>query len=65
MNINKQAFEIRGVTVEDYLKYCEKKKWQAYKPSSKKAFFERLDTGRLVKDAKTGELLEKKPRKKK
>lgn len=64
MNINKQAFEIRGVSVEEYLAYCKKKKWQAYKTSSKRAFFERLDDGRLVKDA-SGKLVEKRPRKSK
>ena len=64
MNINKQAFDLHGVTVKDYLDFCEKKGWQSYKPSSKRAFFERLETGRLVKDKLTGKLLEKRPRKK-
>lgn len=64
MNINNQAFELHGVTVQEYLDFCKKKNWQAYKTSSKRAFFERLDDGRLVRGS-DGKLHEKKPRKNK
>ena len=63
MNINKQAFEFRGVTVQDYLDWCEKHHKPAYKPETKADFFARLDAGKLVKQ--DGKLLVKKPRKKK
>ena len=65
MNINNQAFAAHGVTVQDYLDWCEKKKWQAYKSSTKREFFARLTDGRLVKDKSTGKLLEKRVKRKK
>ena len=62
MNVNKQAFALRGVTVEDYIAWCNKKNRKKSYSSNKKEFFSRLDDGRLVKDPRTGELKEKRPR---
>lgn len=63
MNINKQAFKLRGVTVEDYFGWCEKKKIARASSKSMQEFFTRLDDGRLVKDPATGRLLNKRRRK--
>lgn len=64
MNVNKQAYALRGVTVEDYLAWCKKKNRTKSRNSNMKEFFTRLDDGRLVKDPVTGELKEKRPRRK-
>jgi hypothetical protein len=63
MNINTQAFALRNVTVKQYLEWCELKKKPAYLASTKKEFFERIDSGKIVKD-ENGHLIEKRPRKK-
>lgn len=63
MNINKQAFKLRGVTVEDYFKWCKDKKKTKSSTKTMEDFFTRLDEGRLVKDAATGRLLTKRRRK--
>lgn len=62
MTLNKQAFEIAGVTVDDYKKWCKEVKKPAYKPSTKEDFFARIQDGRLVKDA-SGKLVKKYRRK--
>lgn len=64
MNINYQAFKLYGVSVQDYFDWCDKKKKSAYLPATKRDFFSRLSSGRLVKDKITGKLLEKRPRRK-
>lgn len=64
MNVNKQAFALRGVTVDDYLAWCKKKNRTKSKSSNMREFFQRIDDKRLVKDPTTGELKEKRPRRK-
>lgn len=64
MTINKQCFEIAGVTEKDYLNWCRENKKSAYKASSKREFFERIQDGRLVKDSMTGQLVKKRKKSK-
>ena len=62
MSLNKQAFEVAGVTENDYKKWCKENGKAAYKQSSKEDFFARIQDGRLVKDA-SGKLVKKYRRK--
>lgn len=59
MKINKQAFNIAGVTEKDYIKWCEENHKAQYKQETKADFFARIQDGRLVKDARTGKLIKK------
>lgn len=63
MFMNRQCFEITGVTEKDYLDWCKEKKKSPYRTSSKREFFARINDGRLVKD-KDGKLIRKYKRKK-
>ena len=58
MALNKQAFELAGVTESDYKKWCKDTGKAAYKQSSKEDFFARIRDGRLVKDS-SGRLVKK------
>lgn len=58
MTLNKQAFAIAGVTVDDYKKWCKEVGKPAYKNSTKEEFFARIADGRLVKDS-SGKLIKK------
>lgn len=59
MTINKQAFELAGVTERDYKTWCEENHKAQYKTKTKADFFARIRDGRLVKDVKTGKLVKK------
>ena len=58
MALNQQAFNLAGVTEEDYKKWCKENKKAAYLKSSKAEFFARIHDGRLVKDS-SGNLIKK------
>lgn len=58
MTLNKQAFTIAGVTIDDYKKWCKETGKAAYKHESKEEFFARIADGRLVKDS-NGKLVKK------
>lgn len=59
MKINKQAFQLAGVTEQDYKRWCEENHKAQYKNEVKADFFARIQDGRLVKDSKTGKLVKK------
>ena len=42
MRINKQAFEVIGVTLEDYLLWCEDNGVPSYSEKTKKDFFAKV-----------------------
>lgn len=56
--MNKQIYDLCGVTEEDYLKWCELTGKPSYKTSSKKEFFNRIQNGQLAKD-QNGNLVKK------
>lgn len=62
MTINKQALDLVGVSIEQYLDYCEQRGLKANYKKTRKEFFKRIKEGRIVMDSKTGELLDKRPR---
>lgn len=51
MTLNKRAFELAGVTVNDYKKWCKETGKPAYTKETKEDFFARIADGRLVKDS--------------
>ena len=63
MNINKQALELVGVTVDEYLFWCKENKRPSYKEETKQDFFKRIREGKIVKDVRNQRLINKKPRK--
>ena len=62
MTINKQALDMAGCTVEDYITWCKNNNKSSYKQSTKVEFFEKIADGRIVRDSQTGELINKRPR---
>ena len=56
--MNKQIYEICGVTEKDYKNWCELTGKPAYKSSTKQEFFNKIQNGQLVKDS-NGNLLKK------
>lgn len=56
MKINKQAFELLGITLEDYLTWCKDNKVPAYSSKTKTDFFRMVNIRQIVKDKKTGKL---------
>lgn len=56
MKINKQAFELVGVTLEDYLLWCGENDLPSYSEKSKVTFFTYIKTNRIVRDSETGKL---------
>jgi len=59
MTINKQALELVGVTVDEYLQWCSSSNFPSYRESTKKEFFKRINENRIVRDTKTGLLINK------
>ena len=59
MTISKQALEIVGVSVEEYLQWCSDNDLPAYKEKTKKEFFKRIMNDKIIRDTKTGELISK------
>ena len=57
MKINKHAFELVGVTIEDYVIWCEENNRASYKAKTKKEFFEKIRNNQIVKDSKKGKLV--------
>lgn len=51
-----QAFQIVGVTRAEYVEWCKAMKRPVYKLESKQEFFDKIRTGRIVRDASTGKL---------
>ena len=56
MKINKQAFELLGITLEDYLEWCKDNNMSAYASKTKTEFFRKVQINQIVKDKKTGKL---------
>ena len=65
MAINKTAFELVGVSYQNYVDWCKKTNRRISSTESKREFFARIKDGKLAKNPYTGELVVKKPRKKK
>lgn len=59
MTISKQALELVGVTIEEYLQWCSDNKFPAYRETTKKEFFKRIQGNQIVRDVKTGILINK------
>lgn len=59
MTISKQALELVGCTVEDYLQWCRDNNQPSYKETTKKEFFKRISENRIVRDSSTGLLINK------
>ncbi len=57
MTISKQALELVGCTVEDYLQWCSDNGFPSYKESTKKEFFRRIQDNVIVRDRETGKLI--------
>ena len=62
MYINQQALDIAGVTYEEYLQWCKENNKFPYKKKTRKEFFMRIKDDRIVKDGKTGQLINKRPK---
>lgn len=52
-----QAFHITGVTKDEYLDWCKQNDKPSYKQETKKEFFYKIRTMRLVRDSITGKLV--------
>lgn len=63
MKINKQAFQLAGVSEAEYRKWCKENKKPYYKAETKAEFFSKIQSGRLVKDS-DGKLVKKRLTKK-
>ncbi|MDD7037761.1 MAG: hypothetical protein PUI63_00855 [Alistipes senegalensis] len=48
-----------GITEEEYKEWCESQSLSAYKVSTKQEFFSKIQSGQIVRDSKTGKLIEK------
>ena len=57
MTISKQALELIGCTVEDYLQWCKDNSFPSYKENTKKEFFKRINENRIVRDTESGLLI--------
>lgn len=64
VKINKNALKLVGVSLEDYLTWCEENHKPSYKLSSKQEFFNKINDKKLVKN-NDGKLIKKRPRKNK
>lgn len=62
MYITQQALDIVGISYDDYLQWCTDNHRPPYKKKTRKEFFERIKDGKIAKDKKTGELINKRPR---
>ena len=62
MYINRQALIISGVSNDDYLTWCTENDKKPYEVKVRKEFFERILNERLVRDGKTGHLVNKRPK---
>lgn len=58
VKINKQAFSLVGVTVEEYVNWCIENKRPIYNQKTKNEFFKLISDGRLVRDM-NGRLVKK------
>jgi hypothetical protein len=58
-----QAFSITKTTKAEFLEWCKENKKPAYKAETKQDFFDKVKTGRLVRDAATGKLVVKRIKK--
>ena len=58
MKINNNALKLWNVTMDDYLAWCKENKRASYLTKTKKEFFSKLRSGRLVKDS-NGHLVKK------
>ncbi len=56
MKINKQAFELIGVTLEDYLEWCKDNNKPSYAKKTKVKFFDLVKSKQIVRDKDTGKL---------
>ena len=57
MKINKHAFELVGVSIEDYVLWCEENNKPSYKPKTKEEFFRKIRSNQIVRDTKQGKLV--------
>ena len=57
--MNRQIFRMLGITEEEYKEWCESQSLSAYKVSTKQEFFSKIQSGQIVRDSKTGKLIEK------
>lgn len=62
MTLNKQAFKLAGVTIDEYKAWCKTVNKPAYRQETKEEFFARIQDGRLVRNSE-GKLVKKYRRK--
>lgn len=56
--MNKIAYDITGITEEQYRKWCAKNQLPHYKKETKIRFFRNIQSGKITKDS-SGELVNK------
>lgn len=59
MNISLHALDIIGVTPIEFIEWCNENNKPVYKNSTKIDFFKKVKEGRIVRDKKTGKLVNK------
>ncbi len=57
MKINKHAFELVGISLEDYILWCEDNNKPSYKAKTKEEFFKKIRNNQIVRDTKKGKLV--------
>ena len=62
MTIKKQALDLIGVSLEQYLDYCERYNLKPNFKKTRREFFKKVSEGRIVLDTNTGQLVAKRPR---
>ena len=57
--MNHQIFKLLNITEEEYKDWCKSNNLPSYKIATHQLFFEKIQSGLIVKDIKTGKLIEK------
>ncbi len=65
MKISKQALELVGVTVDEYIFWCRENGFPACSEKTKVFFFAAIRDGKIVRDKRNRRLLNKYPRQEK
>lgn len=61
--MNRQIFRMLGISEEEYKEWCSNNYLVAYKISTKQEFFDKIQSGQIVRDSNTGKLIEKRKKK--
>ena len=57
--MNKQIYDLIGVTEKEYLNWCKENKKSALKIETKREFFKKITNEQLVRDSVTGNIIKK------